>query len=588
MSAAVAPRLTRRPRLRRIARELIAACDPAASGWLIVALGLVLAGAVAAGLAPLALKSCIDELAAEAGARQLPQSLTLYVSALAVQKVCEQAQAFAYGLGEQRISRRLAVRGFRHLLGLPLGYHLATPSGATQQTLNEALLGVRQVLTHVALTLLPTAVQIAIAAVALSTVCGSPVALVLLSALAAYGLAFGWGISRLQRAATIASAAQIEASGLSADGLMNVEPLKAYSAESRFADRYDRQLADRERQARVLLGRRLQNGLLVSVIFGCTVAATLVMEGRAVLDARLSLGGFVLINAYLLQLVRPLELLGFAARDMAQGIAGLDRLLQLLAMDAEATQPLSALAPAAEPADLRFERVSFAFVDGRPTLQDVSFHAPPGSLVAVVGPSGSGKSSLLRLIMRFHEPTGGRILFDGRPIGSLSLSRLRGDIALVGQDTILLNDTIAANIAMAVNDASPEAITQAAQAARLTDLVADLPLGLQTLVGERGLALSGGEKQRIAIARAALKRARLVILDEATAALDPATERDVWAAMRQVARGSTTLVVTHRLATTVDADEILVLDKGRILERGTHPELLAAGGLYAGLWRVQA
>ncbi|MDP3749282.1 MAG: ATP-binding cassette domain-containing protein [Phenylobacterium sp.] len=579
--------------LGEIRRVLWQAGDRATAAWLGGALCLVIAGGLAVGFAPLALKHMVDLLAEggpPAGSGQVLTLVTLYVGALFVQRLCEQAQTYAYGHGEQRLTRRLGSQAFAHMLALPLRFHLDGKSGALAQTLSEGVLGARLILMHVVLTVAPVLVQLGVAGAVMGALFGIQTGVVLLVALGAYAGVFAWGVLRLDSPARGFSASQIEVGGATADSLMNVEAIKAFTAERRFVARYDQILGQREGQWRLFLWRRLENGVAVSAVFALTVGAALLIGGRDVAAGQLTLGDFVLLNAYLLQILRPLEMLGFAVRDMGQGLAYLDNLLAILrrAPEGEPDEPDPLPAPPPDgPAELVFEDVSYAFGPDRQTLRAVSFRAPPRALIGIVGPSGAGKSSLLRLILRFYEPTQGRILLDGRPISEFPLASLRRQIALVSQDTILFNDTIAQNIAVAMEGADEAAIARAAAVARLSDLLANLPEGLQTQVGERGLKLSGGEKQRVSIARAALKGARLVIFDEATAALDTATERAVWEAMSGLAQEATTLVVTHRLSTVAGADEILVLDQGVIVERGRHEDLLAEGGLYARLWRAQ-
>lgn len=588
------PRGPRRARLQEIGRRVFRALDRAAWVWLGVALLVVSLGGFAASLAPLALKALIDRLTVGGGTgvsiSGLAGMVGLYVAGLMFQRVCEQVQTFAYTRGEQRLVRRFGGQTYAHILTLPVGFHRDNKSGALAQAISEGILGLRLILTHLALSIAPVVVQLVVAGAVLGSVFGPEMGLILAAALVGYCGVFTWGVFRLHASVRGISAAQIDVGGATADGLMNVEAIKAYTAERRFARRYDELLGQTEGQWRVFLRRRLENGLAVAVVFGLAVGAIHFLAGDQVARGALTLGGFVLINTYVLQLVRPLEMLGFAIRDIGQGLAYLDRIGGILcqepeAIDALSDNPVTTPSPT-EPAELVFDNVSFTHGD-RPTLSNISFRAAPGQLIGIVGQTGGGKSSLLGLALRFWEPTSGRILLDGQPISDMPLAVLRGQIALVSQDTILLNDTIAANIALADDQADEAAIGAAAANARLSELLAKLPDGLNTLVGERGHKLSGGEKQRVSIARAALKQARLVIFDEATAALDPATERAVWEAMAGLAQSATTLVVTHRLSTVAGADEILVLDHGRIVERGRHTALLAVDGVYKRLWGAQ-
>ena len=569
------------PHLREIGRRLAQAGDRSSFGWLGAAFAIVSVGGVAASLAPLALKGVVDALSSPGGALGVSVAglIGLYVAGLLFQRLCEQVQSYAYARGEQRLIRRFSGQAFAHMLTLPAGWHKDRKSGALAQSLSEGAMGVRLILTHVALTVAPVLVQLVVAGVVLNAVFGADMGLVLFAALVAYCAVFTWGVIRLHGAVRDISAAQIDVGGATADGLLNVEAIKAYTAERRYARRYDELLGQTERQWGVFVRRRLENGLAVAVVFALAVGAVHLLAARQVAGGGMTLGAFVLINTYVLQLVRPLEMLGFAIRDIGSGLAYLDKIGAILAEPPEPghAETASDPSPPPLPAELVFDGVSSRYGD-RQTLSDVSFRAPPGAVIAIVGPSGAGKSSLLRLILRFHAPDAGRILLDGQPIETLSVTELRRQIALVSQDTILLNDTIRANIALAAEDPDDEAVLEAAARARLADLLADLPDGLDTMVGERGLKLSGGEKQRVSIARAALKRARLVILDEPTAALDPATERLVGEAFSGLAQGTTTLIVTHRLGTIASADEILFLRKGRIVERGRHEALLALDG----------
>jgi ATP-binding cassette subfamily B protein len=302
----------------------------------------------------------------------------------------------------------------------------------------------------------------------------------------------------------------------------------------------------------------------------------------------MTVGELVLVNTYLLQLIRPMERLGQLYRSIKQAFTDLEHLLDLLDEEPEVQDRPGASPLPPGPGEVTFERVGFAYGPGRTILDGVTFRIPPGKKLALVGPTGAGKSTVARLLFRFYDPDAGHVLVDGQDVRDLTQGSLRAAMAVVPQDTVLFNDTIGYNIAFGRPDAPPVEIEAAARAAALHDFIASLPDGYSTLVGERGLKLSGGEKQRVALARAVLKRPRIIILDEATSALDSATECRVQAALAEICRGTTTLVIAHRLSTIVDAAEILVLDHGRVVERGAHPDLLRRNGLYAHLWRRQA
>jgi len=330
----------------------------------------------------------------------------------------------------------------------------------------------------------------------------------------------------------------------------------------------------------------LNAGQAVIMAIGLTV--TMLLAGSGIANGTMSVGDLVMVNAYLIQLYMPLNILGFAYREIKQGLTDMEQMFTLLDVPREVEDKPGAPALAAGPGELRFEDVRFGYRPDRVILKGVSFVVPPGRTLAVVGPTGAGKSTISRLLFRFYDATGGRVLLDGQDVRDVTQESLRHAIGVVPQDTVLFNDTIRYNIAYGRPGATDEEVEQAARLAQVHDFVVRLPEGYATRVGERGLKLSGGEKQRVAIARTILKNPRVLILDEATSALDTRTEQEIQAALRDISRDRTTLVIAHRLSTVVEADEILVLQDGLVAERGNHGSLIAKGGLYAEMWRRQS
>jgi ATP-binding cassette subfamily B protein len=330
----------------------------------------------------------------------------------------------------------------------------------------------------------------------------------------------------------------------------------------------------------------LNAGQATIMAVGLTI--TMLLAGRGIADGSMSIGDLVMVNTYLIQLYQPLNILGFAYREIKQGLTDMEQMFALLDVPAEVRDAPGALPLALTQGEIRFEDVRFGYRPDREILKGVSFTVPPGRMLAIVGPTGAGKSTISRLLFRFYDVTGGCVLVDGQDVRGMTQQSLRAAIGVVPQDTVLFNDTIRYNIAYGRPGATDAEIENAARLAQVHDFVTRLPDGYATRVGERGLKLSGGEKQRVAIARTILKDPRLLILDEATSALDTRTEQDIQAALRDVARNRTTLVIAHRLSTVVEADEIIVLQEGAIAERGTHGGLIAAGGLYADMWRRQS
>ncbi len=371
------------------------------------------------------------------------------------------------------------------------------------------------------------------------------------------------------------------------DSLLNYETVKYFNNEDFEARRYNEGL---EKLRRAALKSQSTLSLLNTgqqMIIATALVAMLWRATQGVVDGRLTLGDLVMVNAFMIQLYIPLNFLGMLYREIKQSLTDLDKMFRLLERNREVDDTAGARPLMVQKGTVRFENVSFAYDPARPILHGLSFEIPSGATLAVVGPSGAGKSTLARLLYRFYDVSGGRITIDGQDIREVTQTSLRASIGIVPQDTVLFNDTVEYNIGYGRTDATRAEIEAAARAAHIHDFIAAAPLGYQTMVGERGLKLSGGEKQRVAIARTLLKNPPILIFDEATSALDSANERAIQAELRSAAVGKTTLVIAHRLSTVVDAHEILVLEQGRVVERGPHAQLLAQEGVYARMWRLQ-
>ena len=553
---------------------------------------VVLAAALTA-LGPVALKLLIDTLSGDTPKGTFALAplmlLAVYVIAQGTGRIASELRMLLFGASEQSITRKLSRKLFAHTMALPLRFHLGRATGAVAQTLENGLQGYRLVMQHALFTLLPGLIEIFIMSLVIGFVL-DPVFLAIFGACAIlYVLAFAHGARKVLRASRSVSAARIDANAQLADGLLNFETVKSFTGEAAVTRRYDDTLKATQSRWRDFYRARFANGTMIALIFAASLAATLWLGLARVQSGAMSVGDFVLVNAYMLQIVRPLELLGLGVRDIGQGAAFIERMLDLLDEKPEGDTRTSvpAIGPQEGPARIAFEHVTFSYHEGRRVLTDLSFEIAPGSMTALVGSSGGGKSSIVRLIMRFYEPDAGRILLDGVPISEIPPPDLRKKIALVPQDTSLFNASLAYNIGFPEYDGVQDDIARAASLANLDGLIDKLPEGFDTIVGERGLKLSGGEKQRVAIARASLKQPRLFIADEATSSLDSRTEAEIVENLAIAAKGITTLVIAHRLSTIIKADDIIVLDQGKIAERGRHADLLASGGFYAELWRAQ-
>ena len=487
----------------------------------------------------------------------------------------------------QHAVRQLAHRTFRHMHQLSLRFHLARRTGGLSRIIERGTKGIEVIVRFTILNTLPTILEFGLYAGIFAWNFGWSYVAVIATTVAAYAWftirASDWRIGIRREM----NDSDTDANTKAIDSLLNFETVKYFNNERMEADRFDRSMSRYEKAATATWTSLGWLNFGQAVIFGAGMGVCMIMSALAVQRGEQTIGDFVLINMFLMQLSIPLNFIGFVYREIRQGLTDIEAMFDLLAVDAEVKDRPGAVPLRVTKGRIRFQDVDFHYDADRPILHDVSFTIEPGHTVAVVGPSGAGKSTLSRLLYRFYEVEGGAISIDGQDVRDVTQESLRAAIGMVPQDTVLFNDTILYNIRYGRMDATEAEVRQAAERAQIADFIESLPQGYHTPVGERGLKLSGGEKQRVAIARTLLKAPPILILDEATSALDTATEQEIQSALDIVSADRTSLVIAHRLSTVIDADSIIVLRNGSIAEQGTHAELLAAGGLYASMWDRQ-
>ena len=562
--------------------------------WRVLAALTFMVGAKLANVGvPLLLKELIDAMSFKPNDPMavlvVPVSLLLGYGVLRLSvSAFTELRELVFAKATQGAARQIALETFQHLHGLSLRFHLERQTGGMTRDIERGVRGIESLISYSLYSVVPTLIEVALVLSILAVKFDVWFAGITLTALALY-IVFTIGVTEWRtqyrrQANEFDSAAHTKA----VDSLLNYETVKYFNNESFEAARYDTSL---EALRRARLKAQTSLSLLNTgqqLIIAVALVGMLWRATEGVVDGRMTLGDLVMINAFMIQLYIPLNFLGVLYREIKQSLTDLDRMFTLLEKEREVAD-----APHAPPLKLKgsphvkFESVVFAYEANRPILHGISFEIPAGKTVAVVGPSGSGKSTLARLLFRFYDVGAGAITIDGQDIRHVTQGSVRRAMGIVPQDTVLFNDTVRYNIAYGRTDATEDEVEQAAKAAHIHDFIAATPKGYDTMVGERGLKLSGGEKQRVAIARTLLKNPPIVIFDEATSALDSANERAIQTELQSAAQNKTTLVIAHRLSTVVDAHEILVLDAGRIVERGAHSELLALNGRYAQMWALQ-
>lgn len=537
---------------------------------------------------PLVMKQLVDHLDLKIGVFVVPALLLMAYGALRLStSLFQELRGVVFARVLARTSREITLRVFAHLHALSLRFHLDRRTGGVARDVERGMTSVADLLDWTIYTILPTLLEITLVSAYLITRYDWSFTVITLSTVFAY-VVFTFSVTEWRlRYYRAKNEADTEANARSVDSLLNYETVKYFGNEKHELDRFDVALVQFEEATVKSLKTLAVLNIGQAGIVAIGLTLLLWRAAAGVVAGTMTLGDFVLVNAFLIQLAVPLNYLGMVYREVKQALTNLERMFALLDQPQEVRDVVDAKPLAVQGGAVRFDHVSFGYDVQRGIIYDVDFSIPPGKTVAVVGTTGAGKSTLARLIYRFYDVNSGRIQIDGQDIRAVTQDSLRAAIGIVPQDTVLFNDTIYYNIAYGRPQATREEVISAARSAHIHGFIETLPQGYETGVGERGLKLSGGEKQRVAIARTLLKNPAILVFDEATSALDTRTEKIIQAELFEIARERTTLIIAHRLSTIVDADEILVLDLGRIVERGTHRQLLALNGRYAALWLMQ-
>ncbi|MEM7423544.1 MAG: ABC transporter ATP-binding protein/permease [Pseudomonadota bacterium] len=574
--------------LTRVLPDLWPAKLPELRVRVIAALAMLILAKVAVLVVPYIYRDAVDALSPETTLVAVPIAIVVaYGVARFLGTLFQQLRDLIFAKVGQHALRALSIRVFRHIHQLSLSYHITRRTGAMSRIIDRGIKAIDFLLRYLLFSIVPLMFELGAVAVIFTVEFGWPYLVVMVTTIALY-VVFTFAVTewRVKIRKDMNDKDQ-QAHQKAVDSLLNYETVKYFSAESREVLRYDQSMEGYQEAALKTSSSLAMLNAGQALILSAATVAVMLMTASSVVSGEVSVGSFVMINAFMIQITLPLNFLGTVYREIRQSLVDMHEMYALVDQMPEVTDRPGAKDLVVTKGHVRFESVVFGYSDERSTLHGVSFDIPPGNTVAIVGRSGAGKSTLAKLLFRFYDVNEGCVSIDGDDLRDVTQVSLRRAIGVVPQDTVLFNDTIGYNIAYGRDVASRADVIAAAKAASIHDFISALPEGYDTMVGERGLKLSGGEKQRVAIARTILKNPPILILDEATSALDTTTERSIQAELKRLAEGRTVVTIAHRLSTIVDADEIIVLADGRIIERGSHSQLLANGGDYAALWRTQ-